>query len=105
MFRQHVVSKGRLLLRGSTVSGRGGGEGGSSVFRSTNNSSGTFSAKHIVTTTQGSICAEPVKVKFGIFKALAAAIPGILFGATLAKNGAAWLEENEIFIPDDDDDD
>ena len=35
---------------------------------------------------------------------LLAAVPGILVGATTAKYGAVWLEEDGIFIPDDDDD-
>lgn len=58
-----------------------------------------------ITSAQGEILSEPVRIRFGIPKVLAAAVPGIFVGATLAKNGAAWLEENEIFIPDDDDDD
>lgn len=62
------------------------------------------SVRHVVTSTSGAILGEPIKVRFGLLKVLAAVIPGILLGATAAKKGATWLEENEIFIPDDDED-
>jgi len=58
-----------------------------------------------VTSADGKILSEPFKIRLGLLKIFVVAIPGILLGATIAKNGAAWLEENEIFIPDDDDDD
>lgn len=61
--------------------------------------------RNAVTTCKGEILPTPEKTRFGLVKVFAVSIPGILVGATLAKNGAAWLEENEIFIPDDDDDD
>lgn len=63
------------------------------------------SCRGMVTTTKGELLPPPLKTRFGLVKVLSAAVPGIIVGATLAKNGAAWLEENEIFIPDDDDDD
>lgn len=65
----------------------------------------TTMVRRLVTSSRGEILAQPEKVSFGTVKILLAAVPGILVGATAAKNGAAWLEENEIFIPDDDDDD
>lgn len=61
--------------------------------------------RNVVTTSNGEIRAMPEQTRFGLVKVFAVSVPGILVGATLAKNGAAWLEENEIFIPDDDDDD
>lgn len=61
--------------------------------------------RSLVTSAQGEILAEPGKIRFGILKIFAATVPGIFLGATLAKNGAAYLEEKEIFIPDEDDDD
>lgn len=64
-----------------------------------------LSTRNMVTTGKGEILASPAKLRFGISKVVAVSVPSILIGATLAKNGAAWLEENEIFIPDDDDDD
>lgn len=63
------------------------------------------SSRGVVTSSRGEILARPEKVQFGKSKIMIAAIPGIYLGAMLAKSGAAWLEENEIFIPDDDDDD
>jgi len=65
----------------------------------------TPTVRNMVTSSRGEILAQPEKVSFGTMKLILAAVPGILVGATAAKNGAAWLEENEIFIPDDDDDD
>lgn len=32
-------------------------------------------------------------------------IPGLLIGAMISKNIANFLEENELFVPSDDDDD
>ncbi|XP_033251913.1 essential MCU regulator, mitochondrial-like [Drosophila miranda] len=34
-----------------------------------------------------------------------AVIPGLFIGATISKNVANFLEENDLFVPSDDDDD
>ena len=47
---------------------------------------------------------KPEVQRLGIVKVFACAIPGIYIGATVAREGAAFLEENDIFVPDDDDD-
>ena len=63
-----------------------------------------ISRRNAVTSAKGEILSNPSKVSFGQAKIVFTAAAGILIGPTLAKNGASWLEENEIFIPDDDDD-
>ena len=53
---------------------------------------------------KGGFNGKPGISRFGLIKAACTVIPGVWFGATISKNGAAWLEENEIFVPEDDDD-
>ena len=57
-----------------------------------------------VFTEAGGVCPKPEKVKFGLAKVLLVVCPFVYIGATISKNGAAFLEENDIFVPDDDDD-
>jgi len=57
-----------------------------------------------VTTETGAFLPPPEVQRLGIAKVFACAIPGIYIGATVAREGAAFLEENDIFVPDDDDD-
>merc|ERR1711976_373785 len=52
----------------------------------------------------GAILEEPEQVRFGVVKVLAVVLPFLYTGATMSKSGAAFLEENDIFVPDDDDD-
>ena len=52
----------------------------------------------------GAVCEKPDHVRLGIFKVLVVVCPFVFIGATISKNGAAFLEENDIFVPDDDDD-
>ena len=46
----------------------------------------------------------PPKVKLGLAKVCAVIVPFIYIGAILSKNGAEFLEEWNIFVPEDDDD-
>lgn len=57
-----------------------------------------------VTVENGAFCEKPDQIRLGLVKALAVVCPFLYAGATLSKNGAAFLEENDIFVPDDDDD-
>ena len=57
-----------------------------------------------VTTETGAILEKPDQVRFGLIKTVLVVFPFLYAGATLSKNGAAFLEENDIFVPDDDDD-
>lgn len=48
----------------------------------------------------------PPKVSnFGLFGILCSVIPGLFIGAAISKNVANFLEENDLFVPSDDDDD
>ena len=58
----------------------------------------------ITTTETGAIMSKPSTVRFGLPKVLVILAPLMYLGATISKEGAAFLEENDIFIPDDDDD-
>jgi len=60
--------------------------------------------RNVVYTESGGVIEQPEQVKFGLVKVFAVSIPFLWAGATLSKNGAAFLEENDIFVPDDDDD-
>ena len=57
-----------------------------------------------VTTVTGSFLEEPQTVRMGLMFVTLTVIPGILIGATISKNLAKFLEENDLFIADDDDD-
>lgn len=47
----------------------------------------------------------PVNNPFGIVGVFLTVIPGILVGAIISKNIASFLEENDLFVPEDEDDD
>ena len=42
---------------------------------------------------------------FGIVGVFLTVVPGILLGAVSSKNIASFLEENDLFVPEDEDDD
>ena len=68
----------------------------------------TMSAKSRLgsaTTPSGSILPEPKKPRFGVLGVICAVATGLFIGATISKNVANFLEENELFVPSDDDDD
>ena len=46
----------------------------------------------------------PPKVKLGFAKVCAVIVPFVYIGAIISKNGAEFLEEWNIFVPEDDDD-
>ncbi|GIZ01850.1 essential MCU regulator, mitochondrial [Caerostris extrusa] len=58
----------------------------------------------IVTTETGAVLPKPAKMQFGLLRVLLTVLPGLYLGATISKEGAAFLEENDIFVPDEDDD-
>lgn len=55
-------------------------------------------------TDTGAVNPKPDQISFALVKVMAVVIPFLYCGASLSKSGAAFLEENEIFVPDDDDD-
>ncbi|KAH8299652.1 hypothetical protein KR044_004287 [Drosophila immigrans] len=53
----------------------------------------------------GALKPKPLEMPFGWFAIICAVIPGLFVGATISKNVANFLEENDLFVPSDDDDD
>lgn len=56
-----------------------------------------------LTTESGAVPKKPQTMSFGVIKVVLLSIPFIYVGAVMSREGAAWLEENEIFSPEDDD--
>lgn len=52
----------------------------------------------------GAIKPMPKVLPFGIVGLFASVIPGLFIGAAISKSVANFLEENDLFVPDDDDD-
>jgi hypothetical protein len=57
------------------------------------------------TSISGAYLSEPKRVPMGLAAVLATISAGLLLGAAISKNMASFLEENELFVPSDDDDD
>lgn len=57
------------------------------------------------TSSTGALLPEPQKIPFGLVGIICTVVPGLLIGATISKYMANFLEENELFVPSDDDDD
>lgn len=52
----------------------------------------------------GAIKPMPKVLPFGILALLASVLPGLFVGAAISKSVANFLEENDLFVPEDDDD-
>lgn len=52
-------------------------------------------------TRSGAVRPQPKQTKFGIFKVFLIVVPVVLFGASVSNKGAEFLEDSEIFVPDD----
>lgn len=57
------------------------------------------------TSSTGALLPEPQKIPFGLVGIICTVIPGLLIGATISKYMANFLEENELFVPSDDEND
>lgn len=53
-------------------------------------------------TSSGCLRSKPPMTKLGILKVSAIVVVSICIGALISKNGAEFLEKNEIFVPEDD---
>lgn len=53
----------------------------------------------------GAIKPLPKVIPFGMMGVFASVIPGLFIGAAISKSVANFLEENDLFVPSDDDDD
>ncbi|KAG8171983.1 hypothetical protein JTE90_004306 [Oedothorax gibbosus] len=60
--------------------------------------------RNAVTTETGAFLPKPEKTPFGLLRVLLTVLPGLWLGATISKEAATFLEENDIFVPEDDDD-
>ena len=65
--------------------------------------SGHQTVRTKVTTSSGAILPGPSVMRFGVPAVLVFITPFVYIGATISKEAAAFLEENDIFVPDDDD--
>ncbi|KAF0292930.1 Essential MCU regulator, mitochondrial [Amphibalanus amphitrite] len=52
-----------------------------------------------VTLPTGGVRPEPYRSRLGVVGALFTVIPGLLLGASISKNFASFLEENDLFVP------
>ena len=65
---------------------------------------GTSFIRHSSTcTSTGAILSKPEGKRFGLVKVTCIVIPFLYVGGMISREGAAWLEENDIFSPEDDD--
>lgn len=53
----------------------------------------------------GTVLPMPKVLPFGFIGVLCSVIPGLFIGAAISKSIANFLEENDLFVPSDDDDD
>ncbi|ODM93221.1 Protein EMRE, mitochondrial [Orchesella cincta] len=58
-----------------------------------------------VTSDTGAFLPDPERAKMGISGITVTVSIGLMLGAMISKNMASFLEENELFVPSDDDDD
>lgn len=62
------------------------------------------SMKHYSTCARsGGILSKPEKTSLGLIKVTCIVIPFLYLGGMISREGAAWLEENDIFSPEEDD--
>ena len=62
-----------------------------------------FQEANKVFTETGAILPKPTRIRFAFIKVLAVILPGLYIGAHTAKTMAIYLEENDLFVPTDDD--
>jgi len=62
------------------------------------------SVRTVVYSESGALLARPERVPFGVIKVLVVVGVSVFIGGTISKNGAEFLEEHDLFVPDEDDD-
>ena len=62
------------------------------------------SIRTLVYSESGALLERPQRVPFGLLKVLAVVGVSVFIGGTISKNGAEFLEEHDLFVPDEDDD-
>uniref|UniRef100_A0A336MPI5 Essential MCU regulator, mitochondrial n=1 Tax=Culicoides sonorensis TaxID=179676 RepID=A0A336MPI5_CULSO len=58
-----------------------------------------------ITYRSGAFKPMPTSAPYGLVGLVCTVVPGLLIGAAISKNMASFLEENELFVPSDEDDD
>jgi len=61
--------------------------------------------RKVVTTEAGSFLQAPVKQRYGLLGIALTISAGLTIGSLISKDVASFLEENDLFVPSDDDDD
>ena len=56
-------------------------------------------------TENGAILGKPVQMRLALTKVMLVVVPFLTVGATISKSAAEFLKDNDIFVPDDDEDD
>lgn len=62
-------------------------------------------SRNVVTTEAGSVLQAPAKQRYGLLGLTLTITAGLAVGSLISKNVASFLEENDLFVPSDDDDD
>lgn len=62
------------------------------------------SVRTVVYSESGAILKKPERVPFGLFKVLVVVGVSVIIGGIISKNGAEFLEQHDLFVPDEDDD-
>lgn len=74
----------------------------SSIYPLLNRRSMSYICGDGVYKSSGAITEAPFRTKFGIIKIAGVVTPFLLAGAYISMSGAKFLEDNEIFVPEDD---
>jgi len=62
------------------------------------------SVRSVVYSESGAILERPQRVSFGLLKVLLVVGVSVFIGGTISMKGAEFLEEHDLFVPDEDDD-
>lgn len=73
--------------------------------RKTLNSANLHHLKRVFYSSYEPVKSQPTRSSFGLLKASMVVVPCIYVGGYLSMNFASFLEEWNIFVPDEDDDD
>ena len=57
----------------------------------------------LLSSETGEILAKPERKRFGLVKVCLVVVPFLFFGGMISREGAAWLEDNDIFSPEEED--
>nr|CAH8843089.1 unnamed protein product [Trichobilharzia regenti] len=52
--------------------------------------------------SRGAFHPRPIMTPLGLIKVVGAVLPSIYLGSFISRSGAEFLEENDIFVPEDD---